>query len=91
MKILREEGFEVDGGRTNGGKSGVVHSFTGTIEEAKELVSRSLKFDCDIPILTIITGGNGILHWFEWLLAQNGQQSVHSQVHSSRSYHARDR
>lgn len=38
VKILREEGFGEDGGRAHGGKSGVVHSFTGSIEEAKELV-----------------------------------------------------
>ena len=91
MKILREEGFEVDGGRANGGKSGVVHSFTGTVEEAKELVRGSSKFNCVTSVLTEITGRHGILHRFERLLAQNGRQSVHSQVHSSRSYHARDR
>lgn len=37
-QILREEGFGADGGLANGGKSGVVHSFTGTEEEVKELV-----------------------------------------------------
>lgn len=40
VRILREEGFGEDGGRALGARSGVVHSFTGTVEEAKELVSR---------------------------------------------------
>lgn len=39
VKILREEGFGTDGGRAVGARGGVVHSFTGTAEEAKELVS----------------------------------------------------
>jgi Tat protein secretion system quality control protein TatD with DNase activity len=39
VKILRDEGFGNDGGRDVGGKGGVVHSFTGSIEEAQELVS----------------------------------------------------
>ncbi|KAF9029257.1 Mg-dependent DNase [Hymenopellis radicata] len=38
VTILREEGFGEDGGRAVGGKGGVVHSFTGTVEEAKELM-----------------------------------------------------
>lgn len=38
VKILREEGFDKDGGRAVGGKGGVVHSFTGTAEEVAELV-----------------------------------------------------
>ncbi len=41
VTILREEGFGEDGGKAVGGKGGVVHSFTGTVEEAKELVSAS--------------------------------------------------
>ncbi|THH14360.1 hypothetical protein EW146_g5959 [Bondarzewia mesenterica] len=36
VQILREEGFGEDGGRAIGGKGGVVHSFTGSIEECKE-------------------------------------------------------
>ena len=39
VEILREEGFGEDGGRALGANGGVVHSFTGTIEEAAELVS----------------------------------------------------
>lgn len=38
VQILREEGFGEDGGRAVGANSGVVHSFTGTIEEAAELL-----------------------------------------------------
>ena len=38
VRILREEGFGEDGGRKVGANGGVVHSFTGTIEEAAELV-----------------------------------------------------
>ena len=38
VQILREEGFDKNGGRDVGGKGGVVHSFTGTAEEAAELV-----------------------------------------------------
>ncbi|KAF8349741.1 Mg-dependent DNase, partial [Amanita rubescens] len=38
VKILRDEGFGNDGGRDVGGKGGVVHSFTGSIEEAQELM-----------------------------------------------------
>ncbi len=38
-KILREEGFGEDGGKAVGGRGGVVHSYTGTVEEMKELVS----------------------------------------------------
>ncbi len=41
VKILREEGFGEDGGRGIGAKGGVVHSFTGSPEEAAELVSLS--------------------------------------------------
>ncbi|KLO20765.1 hypothetical protein SCHPADRAFT_918156 [Schizopora paradoxa] len=35
--ILREEGFGEDGGKAVGGRGGVVHSFTGTVEEMREL------------------------------------------------------
>ncbi|KII93770.1 hypothetical protein PLICRDRAFT_171480 [Plicaturopsis crispa FD-325 SS-3] len=38
VKILREEGFGEDGGKSVGGKGGVVHSFTGTPEEVVELM-----------------------------------------------------
>ena len=38
VSILREEGFGEDGGRKLGAKGGCVHSFTGTPEEAAELV-----------------------------------------------------
>ncbi|EKM61307.1 uncharacterized protein PHACADRAFT_168741 [Phanerochaete carnosa HHB-10118-sp] len=39
VSILREEGFGEDGGRGVGANSGVVHSFTGTVEEAVELIN----------------------------------------------------
>ncbi|KAK0506264.1 hypothetical protein EDD18DRAFT_1122688 [Armillaria luteobubalina] len=42
VSILQEEGFGKDGGRAVGGKGGVVHSFTGTIEELNELVSMAV-------------------------------------------------
>ncbi|EMD41932.1 hypothetical protein CERSUDRAFT_90521 [Gelatoporia subvermispora B] len=38
VRILREEGFGEDGGRNVGAKGGVVHSFTGTLAEAAELM-----------------------------------------------------
>ena len=38
MQILREEGYDKDGGKEAGGKGGVIHRFTGTPDEAKELV-----------------------------------------------------
>ena len=36
VKILREEGFGENGGRALGARGGVVHSFTGSVEEAIE-------------------------------------------------------
>ena len=39
VRILREEGLGEDGGKSVGANGGVVHSFTGTIVEATELVS----------------------------------------------------
>jgi TatD DNase family protein len=39
-RILREEGFGEDGGKAVGGNGGVVHSFTGPVEELTELVRR---------------------------------------------------
>lgn len=41
VRILKEEGFGIDGGRGVGGNGGVVHSFTGSPEEALEYVSLS--------------------------------------------------
>ncbi|KZO89655.1 Mg-dependent DNase [Calocera viscosa TUFC12733] len=38
VSICRGAGYDKDGGHANGGKSGVVHSFTGTEAEMKELV-----------------------------------------------------
>ncbi|KAI1789799.1 Mg-dependent DNase [Ganoderma leucocontextum] len=42
VRILREEGYDKDGGKEVGGKGGVVHSFTGTHDEAKELMEMGL-------------------------------------------------
>ncbi|KAI5898350.1 Mg-dependent DNase [Schizophyllum commune H4-8] len=38
VRILRDEGFGEDGGIAAGARGGVVHSFTGTEQEAKELM-----------------------------------------------------
>ena len=38
VQILREEGFGEDGGKAVGGRGGVVHSFTGSVEEANDYV-----------------------------------------------------
>ena len=38
IQILREEGFGEDGGKAVGGRGGVVHSFTGSIEDANDYV-----------------------------------------------------
>ncbi|KAK7468712.1 hypothetical protein VKT23_003215 [Stygiomarasmius scandens] len=38
VNILREEGFGEDGGKAVGGKGGVVHSFTGSVDELNELM-----------------------------------------------------
>jgi len=38
VQILRDEGFGKNGGHDVGGKGGVVHSFTGSIKEAEELM-----------------------------------------------------
>lgn len=39
VQILKDEGFGTNGGRDVGAKGGVVHSFTGTVDEVVELVS----------------------------------------------------
>ncbi|KAH7910706.1 hypothetical protein BJ138DRAFT_1008217 [Hygrophoropsis aurantiaca] len=39
VKILTEEGFDIDGRRASGANGGVVHSFTGSGEEAIELMN----------------------------------------------------
>ena len=40
VQILRDEGFGKNGEHDVGGKGGVVHSFTGSIKEAEELVRK---------------------------------------------------
>ncbi|KAJ3553288.1 hypothetical protein NP233_g12679 [Leucocoprinus birnbaumii] len=42
VQILTEEGFGTNGGRDVGGAGGVVHSFTGTAEEAQDYFERVL-------------------------------------------------
>lgn len=51
VQILTEEGFGTNGGRDVGGAGGVVHSFTGTVEEAKDYVRTT----------SISTWGKGLL------------------------------
>jgi TatD DNase family protein len=46
VRILREEGFGNDGGSAAGGAGGVVHSFTGSIEECAEYVGLFLLGHC---------------------------------------------
>ena len=61
VRILKEEGFGEDGGKSVGAKGGVVHSFTGSSEEAAELVSVLC-----VPCNSMIIFGKdwyGILHW----------------------------
>lgn len=49
VRILREEGFGEDGGRAAGGRGGVVHSFTGSSQDAIDYVgARSLHSEPDI-------------------------------------------
>jgi len=38
VRILREEGFGEDGGKPAGGRGGVVHSFTGSVEDANDYI-----------------------------------------------------
>lgn len=65
--ILREEGFGVDGGKEVGGRGGVVHSFTGNLEEAEELVSYlSIYTSLGLAKLTMPTYVNGLSHWVSW-------------------------
>lgn len=56
MRILTEEGFADDGGRKAGARGGVVHSFTGTAEEIKELVSNP--FSITSSASTFVTDGD---------------------------------
>ncbi|KAI0305014.1 Mg-dependent DNase [Russula brevipes] len=39
VRILREEGFGEDGGRAIGGRGGVVHSFTGSAQDAVDYIN----------------------------------------------------
>lgn len=48
VRILREEGFGENGGRSVGANGGVVHSFTGTPDEARDIVSYA-SVDYDHP------------------------------------------
>jgi Tat protein secretion system quality control protein TatD with DNase activity len=55
VKILREEGFH-DGGKSVGAKGGVVHSFTGTVEEVIELVSGYTSFCWQLDLILSADG-----------------------------------
>jgi TatD DNase family protein len=49
VQILREEGFGEDGGRAVGGRGGVVHSFTGPVQEAVDYVcARGVPAESDV-------------------------------------------
>ncbi len=61
VAILREEGFGEEGGKAAGGKGGVVHSFTGTIDEAVELVSCNIMNNM-IVILNPASDEHGFSH-----------------------------
>lgn len=50
VQILRDEGFGENGGRAEGAKGGVVHSFTGTPEQARELVGSSPRYRHSISL-----------------------------------------
>jgi hypothetical protein len=49
---LREEGFGEDGGKAVGGRGGVVHSFTGSVEDANDYVctTRLGHFEVDLTV-----------------------------------------
>ncbi|KAG7094879.1 hypothetical protein E1B28_005686 [Marasmius oreades] len=65
VTILREEGFGEDGGRSVGAKGGVVHSFTGTVEEVAELMSMGLQISvngCSLKTEENLRTAQAILH-----------------------------
>ena len=47
IRILREEGFGEDGGKAVGGRGGVVHSFTGSVEDANDYVCSTRPIEVD--------------------------------------------
>lgn len=53
VQILREEGFGEDGGQAVGGRGGVVHSFTGSPQDANDYVGAQ-----DLPSEPDITERN---------------------------------
>ena len=48
VQILREEGFGEDGGKAVGGRGGVVHSFTGSAEDANDYVCSRLEHSLEV-------------------------------------------
>ncbi|KAF9453874.1 hypothetical protein P691DRAFT_853750 [Macrolepiota fuliginosa MF-IS2] len=56
VQILTEEGFGNNGGRNVGGAGGVVHSFTGTVEEAQDYMN--MGFHIGLNGCSLKTPGN---------------------------------
>ena len=82
VAILREEGFGIDGGAAVGGRGGVAHSFTGTLEEVRELVSRE-----NLPTMIeadSASGRDGILYLCKRVLAEDRGEPGGSESHSSK-------
>lgn len=74
VKILREEGFGEDGGRGVGANGGVVHSFTGSIEEAAELVRGFAKNACQYCTSDTLLDSDGLSRWLERMLAKDSSK-----------------
>jgi len=60
VQILAEEGFGIQGGRDVGGMGGVVHSFTGTTEEAQDYVGILYHGQSDHKIDQFLVDEHGI-------------------------------
>jgi len=67
VKVLRDVGWDGEGWA-----GGVVHSFTGTTDEMKELVNASPRFQTHT--LTG-EGGDGLIYRDQWVFTQDGSKS----------------